>query len=500
MGIQSLGVGSGLDLGSLVTQLLEAESAPKYARLEKREEELEAVISGVGQLKSKLDEFKDSVDELRNAYDLQGRKAIPSHPGIDEEGEGPFTAEASNSATQGSYEITVEQMAKGSRVQTADNAFVDSSSNVNSGAAGDLTFEVGGTGDSFTVNVTSGMTLQQLRAAINDDPNNFGVNASIIDTGVSGAKLVFNSDVTGVDNSLKVINDSDNDDLDKIATHQSDGTTAADPIDPLMAVTTDAAQNAKAFIDGIAVESDTNDFENVIENVSFEASKLSEVDYIDSTDPLNPVTVYKKSTLEIGADKDGVKNKITDFVDNYNTLMTEIDTLTRYGASELEDDGALAGDYMARGIESGLTSILSQSVSTSGLGTLFQIGISFDDKGKLEISDSDNFGLGSGQDLLDEALDDNYDDIATLFSDDDEGIANKLYDFVYQYTTFGGLLRTREQSMKDQKELLFDERARVELQLAGHEQLLRDKYTNLDLTVAKLNRTGGALSASLGML
>jgi flagellar hook-associated protein 2 len=118
----------------------------------------------------------------------------------------------------------------------------------------------------------------------------------------------------------------------------------------------------------------------------------------------------------------------------------------------------------------------------------------------LQITDTDDFGFGSGQDLLDDALEDNYDDIAALFSDDDEGIANKLYDFVYQYTTFGGLLKTREQSMKDQKELLFDERARVELQMAGHEQLLRDKYTNLDLTVAKLNRTGGALSASLGML
>jgi flagellar hook-associated protein 2 len=496
MGIQSLGVGSGLDLNGLVTQLLEAERAPKMARLDKREEELEAVISGVGQLKSKLDEFKDSVDELRNSYDLQGRKAIPSHPGVDEEGEGPFTAEASNSATQGTYEITIEQMAKGSRVQTADDMFADSSAIVNSGADSQLTFEVDGAGESFAINVTSGMTLQQLRAAVNNDPNNFGVNASIIDTGVSGAKLVFNSEITGADNSLKIINDTNNADLNLIATHEADGTTAT------TSVITDAAQNARAYIDGIEVESDTNEFENVIQNVSFEASKLSEVDYIDNSDPNpdNAFVVYKKSTLEIGADKDGVKNKITDFVDNYNTLMSEIDTLTKYGTSELEDDGALAGDYMTRGIESGLSSILSQSVSPSGLGTLFQIGISFDDKGKLQITDTDDLGFGSGQDLLDDALEDNYDDIAALFSDDDEGIANKLYDFVYQYTTFGGLLKTREQSMKDKKELLFDERARVELQMAGHEQLLRDKYTNLDLTVAKLNRTGGALSASLGML
>jgi flagellar hook-associated protein 2 len=433
MGIQSIGVGSGLDLNGLVTQLLEAESKPKYERLDKREEELDAVISGIGQLKSKMDEFKDSVDELRNSYDLQGRKAIPSHPGVDGEDEGPFTAEASNSATQGSYQITIEQLASGSRLETGDGLYTSSSDSV-TGTADTLTFTVGS--DTFDVSVSANMTLAQLRAAINSADNNFGVNASLIDTGTAdGVKLVLSSDITGTGNDLSVTDAGGN--LGNIT-----GATVAT-----------SAQNAVAVIDGITVESSTNEFENTIENVSFEASTLSDVDYIDDSDPLNPVTVYQASTLEIGADKDGLKNKITDFVDNYNSLMSEIDTLTKYGSSELEDDGALAGDYMARSIESGLSSIITGNVSSSALGTLFQIGISFDDKGKLEISETDDFGLGSGQEMLDDALDNYYDEIAGLFSDDDEGIATQLYDYVYQYTTFGGLLRTREQSMKDEKRI-----------------------------------------------
>ena len=44
MSIQSLGVGSGLDLESLVGQLLEAERAPKQARLDKKEESYDAEI------------------------------------------------------------------------------------------------------------------------------------------------------------------------------------------------------------------------------------------------------------------------------------------------------------------------------------------------------------------------------------------------------------------------------------------------------------------------
>ncbi|EWH09465.1 flagellar hook-associated 2-like protein [Catenovulum agarivorans DS-2] len=485
MSVSSIGVGSGLDLSGLVQQLLEAERKPKQDRFDSREEDLEAVISGIGALKSKMDEFKSSVDDLRSSYELQGRKAMTTHPDAssDSEASGPFTAEASNSATAGTYDITIEQLAAGSRIQTADSQFASSSSSV-SASAGTLTFKIDSTGDSFTVNVTSGMTLAELRSAVNNaSGNDFGINASIIDTGTAaGAKLVFSSETTGAGNDLKIVNDNDIADLEHIATVDSTETTTYGN------VTTINATNAQATIDDIAVESENNTFENVIENVSFEALELS------STDSLGN---FQASTLEVGYDKDGLKNKITDFVDNYNSLISEIKTLTRYGTSELEEDGALAGDYMARSIQSGLDSIITSSVSSSSLGTLFQIGVSFDDDGKLQISETDEFGLGSGQEMLDDALDDYYDEIASLFADDDEGIANKLYDFVYEYTTFGGLLRTREQSFKDQKELLNDDRARFEVQMADYEQLLRNKYINLDLTVAKLQRTGSALNASL---
>ena len=43
MGIQSLGVGSGLALDDLVTQLLDAERAPREARIQEREDSLDAV-------------------------------------------------------------------------------------------------------------------------------------------------------------------------------------------------------------------------------------------------------------------------------------------------------------------------------------------------------------------------------------------------------------------------------------------------------------------------
>ena len=67
MAIQSLGVGSGLDLEALVSQLLEAERTPKTQRLDTREAEVESTISGFGKLKSKMSEFEDVLDELKEA-------------------------------------------------------------------------------------------------------------------------------------------------------------------------------------------------------------------------------------------------------------------------------------------------------------------------------------------------------------------------------------------------------------------------------------------------
>jgi flagellar hook-associated protein 2 len=485
MSIQSLGVGSGLDLESLVGQLLEAERAPKEDRLDKKEESLDAEISGLGKLKSKMKDFLDSVDELRSDTNLQGREPTIKNPSENIE---PFTAEASNTAVEGDYEVAITQIAGGSRIESddaLDGGFTATTDSVLTSGAGSLTFKIGATSDSFSINITAGMTLQQLSSAINTSEDNFGVKASIIDTGTAdgGAKLVYTSTTTGTGNDLVVVNDNDLAELNRVSTANS-----AESINYLTPVK--SAQNAKATIDGIDVESTSNEFTNVIENVSFKASKISEF----ADDGVTPLS----STLTVGFDTEGLERKIRDFVDNYNALNTEISALTRYGLSDLEKDGAFAGDYMIRAIEQGMSNIIGSGVSSSALGGLFQLGIEFNDEGELAISSSDKYGFGSGEDRLKKALEGNFDDISSLFADPEEGVAARLYSYVKQYTDYSGLLNSRERSVKDQKDQLGTQREQFELRMATTEQILRDKYLNLDQTVAKLNQTGSALLASLG--
>lgn len=159
MTIQSLGVGSGLALDDLVQQLLTAERQPKEDRLNAKEEQIEAEISGLGQIKSKFSDFKDAVDDLRSDNDINGREPTITNPSEDDD---VLSAEASNSALRGSYDIVVEQLAQGSRITTDDGAFTASSDPVLTSGTGSLTFDVGGS-DSFTIDITAGTSLTALR-------------------------------------------------------------------------------------------------------------------------------------------------------------------------------------------------------------------------------------------------------------------------------------------------------------------------------------------------
>jgi flagellar hook-associated protein 2 len=476
MTIQSLGVGSGLALDDLVQQLLTAERQPKEERLNAKEERIEAEISGLGQIKSKLSDFKDAVDELRSDNGINGREPTITNPSEDND---VLSAEASNSALRGSYEVVVEQLAAGSRITTDAGAFTSSSDPVLTSGTGSLTFDVGGS-KSFTIDVTAGMSLTALREKINNSDDNFGVTANIIDTGTgAGPRLVFSSSETGDGNDLVITNDTGAAELDRLST--TGGT------NNISTANIESARNAIAYIDGIEVQSSSNEFENTIQNVTFDVKEVS---------PKDAAGDFLATKLSIGYDKEGLDKKIRDFVDNYNALIDEIKTLTRYGESELEEDGALAGDSLLRGIQSGLASIVGDNVSSSALGGLFQIGIEFDDDGKLEIGSTD-FGLGTGEDRLEDALEDSFDEIAKLFTDPDEGIATRLYEFSKEYTSYSGLISLRERAAKDDREDLYDQREMLELRMLNYEEILRDKYLNLDQTVAQLNQTGSALLASL---
>ena len=73
------------------------------------------------------------------------------------------------------------------------------------------------------------------------------------------------------------------------------------------------------------------------------------------------------------------------------------------------------------------------------MSSLFELGIELNKDGRLEIGTND-FGLGSGKTRLNDALEDNFDDISSLFNDETNGIAVRLDDLIEQYSSSSGVI------------------------------------------------------------
>src|SRR6185312_12342334 len=104
-GIQSQGIGSGLDVNSLVTQLVAADRAPRAAQITRHETDTTLQISALGALKGALATFRTALEGLKTLDALTPRTAVS---GDDK----ALTASATSSAATGSYEIEIVDLAK----------------------------------------------------------------------------------------------------------------------------------------------------------------------------------------------------------------------------------------------------------------------------------------------------------------------------------------------------------------------------------------------------
>ncbi|HHS83866.1 MAG TPA: flagellar cap protein, partial [Gammaproteobacteria bacterium] len=77
-GITLSGAGSGLDIKSLVNQLVAAEGSPAESRINKREGEIKTLLSAFGRLKGSMSSFSDALDDLKNASMFKDRTAASS--------------------------------------------------------------------------------------------------------------------------------------------------------------------------------------------------------------------------------------------------------------------------------------------------------------------------------------------------------------------------------------------------------------------------------------
>ena len=183
--ITSSGIGSGLDVNGLVTQLLTLESKP-LAALNVKETGYQAKLSAYGTLKSAVSTFQSTMKGLSSLARFQGVTASSADGAL-------YTASASSSAAPGSYAVEVQQLAQAHKI--ASTAFTNVTDAVGSGA---LTIQFGTfSGGTFTANAskaTQTVTIDSAHASlggVRDAINaaKVGVTATILNDG-TGNRLV----------------------------------------------------------------------------------------------------------------------------------------------------------------------------------------------------------------------------------------------------------------------------------------------------------------------
>jgi flagellar hook-associated protein 2 len=469
-GVASIGVGSGLDLESLVNGLIEAERTPKLTALDAREADIQANISAFGSLRSALDQLETKTALLSDAQSLQKRTATSSNTDY-------FTASAGTDAVAGQYDIQVLNLARAQKlVTTAD--FADAGAAV---GAGTLTIGVGSS--SFDVTTDADTTLGELKDLINEASGNTGVTASLIvvaadpldaDAGTV-ARLVLSADETGADNAVEIaVADDDGNDTDAAGLSRfyfSSADLAGSQLDQQQ-----EAVDARIAVDGFAAFSSTNTFSDVIDGVTITAQR-------EPADPLDP----EIATLTIGLNTGAVAARVNEFVEAYNEVVTTINDVASFNAAT-ETAGPLNGDSTVRSIQSRLRSVLGSAVGseTGGPQTLAELGITTQRDGTLTVDNAQ----------LNEALESNFAEVSALFASEN-GIAIRLEETLDSFIGRDGILNSRSEGFDRQLESIEDEREALELRLEKLESTFRDRFTALDLLVAQLQNSGDFLVTQL---
>jgi len=373
MAISSPGIGSGLDVNSIVSGLMNVERQPLQVVTAKKNA-FQSQVSAYGTLKSALSTFQTATSALSSPAKFTAQNATSSNLTA-------FTATANGKAGIAEYAVSVNQLAKSQKLAMAGVTNV-----ADPVGTGKITISFGtftpavvtpASPSTFTPNTAktdvvidigaSNNSLTGIRDAINASKSS--VSASIVNDGTTN-RLVITSKDTGEINTLKITvadDDTSNGDATGLSQLAYDPTQSSGAGKNLLQL--QEAKNALLNIDGIAIVKSSNTISDAIDGITL--NLLS--------------TTTTSANLAVTNNQDKIKESVTSFVDAYNKLDTTLRALTKFDSAGASS-GALLGDTTARSITNQIKSVMTKSINSGGsLTNLSQIGVTFQRDGKMAL-------------------------------------------------------------------------------------------------------------------
>lgn len=465
------GIGSGIDIDSIVSSMVAAERAPKETQLANLEKKTTTQITAVGALKGAISDFQTALGALNKPDLFQARSATSSKTDL-------VGVTASTVAGAGSYQVEVKSLASSSKVALA--AVTNTAGAPAAFASGTLSISLGVPGDpptseSFSVMVDDGNnSLAGVRDAINEAGKEMGVSATIV-TDEFGSRLVLSSTKTGTarDITVAVPNETaaqaGQTALSSLAFNGTTSSTGAG------ARVLSQAQSAELYIDGLKVISENNKVDGAIDGVTLDLKAKT--------------TANEPLTITVAEDKAGVKKQVQSFVDAYNKLIGVINAQTKVtsvGDGKAPVTGALVGDATARTLLGTIRNELVNAQGDGAIRALTDIGITTQKDGTLAIDSA----------KLDKTLAGNFEQLSGFFTGD-TGLAARLDAKLKPYTETGGILEQRNKQMTETISGIDKQKEDLTRRIASLQERLYKQFNAMDLLVGQLSSTSSSLLASL---
>ena len=442
MALSSIGIGSGLPVDDMVSQLMALERRP-IALVQTAKTKLSSQLSSIGLLQSHLSNIQSSATQLAGADFWTKNTATSSDSAV--------TVSARASAQPATYTIEVTSLATS---QSLSSGVITDPQNVGTGT---LTITRGGTDVTIDIGADDA-SLEKIRDKINGA--DAGVTAAIIKDS-SGSRLVLTGTETGAANAVSIGVTNATGELAGLA--YPGGLTESR-----------AAADAVLKVNGLAVTSAGNKLENVIDGLDLTLTKAT-------TEPL---------TVTVRNDTAALRKGIEAFITNYNAANSFLSAQTKYDETT-KTAGALQGDRTAVGLQNKLRSLVSQgSAASSMYGRLSDMGIALQRDGSLKIEDEKKLTAALA----------NPAELSKAFTTPTTGIAHGFKALADGMVGMQGSLTTKQDSLREGVKRKDRDIERLEDRVARKEAMLLKQYQALDAKMNQLNGLSTYVTQQMTML
>lgn len=461
---------SGYDFSGVTSALISNYSKP-LTTMANSLSDLQTKKSSWEDLNTRLSALENTLADLKETSTWTGTAATSSNESV-------LTATSDSSTLKGVYSIRVDQLAKAQTVASTVQDVATASTAVTGLTAGTFQITVGS--KTADISVADGASLKDIADSINN--SGIGVNASVVKVS-GGYQLALVSAKTGTDNAATFADTTGNV-LDALGIKPAAGTLNI----------VQSAQDAKMTINGIEnITSSSNTVTTAIDGLTLKLNATG------------------TSNVTVADDYTGAQEAVQAFVDQYNSLMSLIESDLAYD-KDSGTKGALYADPTVQSIQSRLRTMLGDTMgnTSSTFNLLADVGIdtSAEDFGKSALLEFDT-------DKFTEALEEDANSVANLFgasaggvkpvaetteTEQAQGLANILGEYLDPYLEYGGVLDETEDSFSDQ---ITDMKTRMldfQVKIDAYTERITNKYSALEVQLSALSSESSYLTSMLSSL